>query len=339
MKKLPPEQLRTRQGRANTITQLVSNHSGEVVELDPRAQDWRLVALNAGPGSARDLWNEFYHKQIWCTPDGLKRSKSHNRSVSFYDTGYSANQTSLRHQHEQARQCTICDPNHSCTIDMLMPNFEEQWNRLQVPCQDADDYMWFRTGKVITLGELFLALGRDYTAASIYAFYRTLRIVVLKRCKDHSHEPGSASAYTGLTNGPLQASTMKRSLCSDRTTKQYIIKEYIEAKGRKTRTDTGRVLGAAVRHMHKILLCDLNPPWVHYQFPQALPGVTVLSRFTRPSFLQWIDDPQGTTRTLFGNVLSGRVQRLMEYMGLQHAGFVARPLCACTKCFETGRFA
>ena len=88
--------------------------------------------------------------------------------------------------------------------------------------------------------------------------------------------------------------------------------------------------------MHKILLCDLNPPWVDHQFPQALPGEGVLSRFTRPSFLQWTDDPLGTIRRLFGNKLSDRVQSKMEYMRLEHAGFVARPLYVCTNTIEGG---
>ena len=73
-----------------------------------------------------------------------------------------------------------------------------------------------------------------------------------------------------------------------------------------------------------------------YQFPQALPGEGLLSRFTRPSFLQWIDDSQGMARALFGNDLSDRVKSTMEYMGLEHAGFVARPLYACTKRIEGG---
>ena len=46
------------------------------------------------------------------------------------------------------------------------------------------------------------------------------------------------------------------------------------------------ILDAAVRHMHKILLCDVN------QFSQALPGEGVVSRFMRLSFRQWTDDQQ-----------------------------------------------
>ena len=61
----------------------------------------------------------------------------------------------------------------------------------------------------------------------------------------------------------------------------------------------------------------------------------MLSRFTRPSFLQW----RGayTARALFGNEMSDRVQQIMEYMHLEHAGFLARPLYACTKRIEGGQ--
>ena len=120
--------------------------------------------------------------------------------------------------------------------------------------------MWFRTGKVITLGELFLTLGRVYTAASIYAFYRTLRILVVKRRKSKSCVPGSASTSRGLIGSPLQAHTMMRALCSNTPTKEYLVKEFCEAAGLGKRPVSKYLLDVAVRHMHKILLCDLNPP-------------------------------------------------------------------------------
>ena len=75
---------------------------------------------------------------------------------------------------------------------------------------------------------------------------------------------------------------------------------------------------------------------MNHQFPQALPGEGILSRFTRPSFLQWTDKPKGTTRALFGDELSTRVTRLIEHYGLQHAGFVARPLYTCTRRLKGG---
>ena len=170
------------------------------------------------------------------------------------------------------------------TTDMLVPHWDGQWNRLQVPCWGTDSYMWFRIGKVITLGELFLALGRVYTAASIYAFYRTLRIVVLKRPKGRSYTPGSASAWTGLTASPLQASTMKRNLCFDTTTQEYIVAEYCEAVGLDNQPVTKNLLDAAVRYMHKILLCDLNPPGWTTNSPRLCQGKACCLVSRAPAF-------------------------------------------------------
>jgi len=79
---------------------------------------------------------------------------------------------------------------------------------------------------------------------------------------------------------------MKSSFCSEDTIKKYLVEDYCEAVGLTNIQITKQKVDAAVRHMHKILLCDLNPPWVNHQFPQALPGEGILSRFTRPSFLQ-----------------------------------------------------
>ena len=76
LKKVPPQQLNTQQGRALAITQLVSKHSGEVVELDPRNQEWRLLELSAVPGSARTLHSPSQTEQIWCMPDGRTCSSS-----------------------------------------------------------------------------------------------------------------------------------------------------------------------------------------------------------------------------------------------------------------------
>ena len=53
MKKVPPHQLNTEQGRALAMAQLVSKHSGEVAELDPRTTGLRLFDLTNVPTSGR----------------------------------------------------------------------------------------------------------------------------------------------------------------------------------------------------------------------------------------------------------------------------------------------
>ena len=69
------------------------------------------------------------------------------------------------------------------TVDWIAyyPDWEAQRYRCVVPCVNTADYEWVRLGPIITLGELFMQLGKFFTAKHIYAFFRTLRIVALKR--------------------------------------------------------------------------------------------------------------------------------------------------------------
>ena len=78
-----------------------------------------------------------------------------------------------------------------------MPDWKAQRNRCMVPCPSADTHEWLRAGPVITLGELFLLLGDDYTAKDIDAFYRACRLVSLKRPKD-SARVATATGSAGL---------------------------------------------------------------------------------------------------------------------------------------------
>ena len=52
---------------------------------------------------------------------------------------------------------------------------------------------------------------------------------------------------------------MMRALCSKTPRKEYLVKEFCEAAGLGKRPVSKYLLDAAVRHIHKILLCDLNP--------------------------------------------------------------------------------
>ena len=84
----------------------------------------------------------------------------------------------------------------------FIPNWVKQVNRVTCPfIESACGYEWARRGTVLTLGELFLALGREYTAAQIYSFYRTLCIVALKRRKQRNGRASASSSATGVTHG------------------------------------------------------------------------------------------------------------------------------------------
>ena len=84
----------------------------------------------------------------------------------------------------------------------------------------------------------------------------------------------------------------------------------------------------AINFMHLLLLRDLTPPRVTEQFPQALPGDGLLSKFTRPSFLCW---PGDRAEALFGAKVSGVLRRRAGEMGKELAGVIARPLYKCTE--------
>ena len=80
--------------------------------------------------------------------------------------------------------------------------------------------------------------------------------------------------------------------------------------------------------MHLVLLADLNPPWVCQPFPQALPGDSLLSQFTRPSFLCWLELD---TDKVFGSSVSGLLRESAERVHKEFAGVIARPLYKCTE--------
>ena len=82
-----------------------------------------------------------------------------------------------------------------------------------------------------------------------------------------------------------------------------------------------------------VLLSDLRPPWLAYDFPQALPVGGVLSRFTRPQLLFW---PASNVATLFGKDLNRSFADAAENVQLVFAGIVARPLYKCTEPSPTG---
>ena len=122
-------------------------------------------------------------------------------------------QHSLRNEHKK-------DPSD------YEPDWSQQRNRCVVPCKNAVEYEWVRTGPVVTLGELFLRLGRDFSCRKIYGFFRTLRLVAVKRDKKAtSSAPGSASV--GVNRGPLQATRIQ----SEFLKQHALVAEYIDLKG------------------------------------------------------------------------------------------------------------
>ena len=157
--------------------------------------------------------------------------------------------------------------------------------------------------------------------------------MALKRDKLSRNEaPGSASAVPGSTTGgvaggPLQAHRIMAQFRKE----DALVAEYIDLRGLTTQyvAERGpkRMMKEAINFMHLLLLKDVTPPWITQQFPQALPGDGLLSKFTRPSFLCW---PEADTDVLFGTAVSGVLRGRADMVQKEFAGVVARPLYQCT---------
>ena len=121
--------------------------------------------------------------------------------------------------------------------------------------------------------------------AQIYTLYRCMRIVVVKRRKNKSGGHSSlGSAVAGLAAGRVMR------LHEDWA--QLLIQEYATLQGQDVPAPDNfsacdKMFKAAVQYVHVNLLQDLSPPWIDHNFPQALPGAALLSRFPRPLPLFW----------------------------------------------------
>jgi len=64
------------------------------------------------------------------------------------------------------------------------PDWDRQTHRFLVPCMSNNNNYWYRDCKCTNLGLLFRALGKKFSAAKIYSFYLSRRIVAVKKKKD-----------------------------------------------------------------------------------------------------------------------------------------------------------
>ena len=114
---------------------------------------------------------------------------------------------------------------HGVSLEKLVPNWDAQVIRMRVPCLGTNAFEWHRIGEVVSSGELMQALGKGFTAKQVYYFYRTLRIVALKRPKK-SQAPKSASAAVGMSVSGHRASQLRRE-----ENKHQLMNEYAAVKG------------------------------------------------------------------------------------------------------------
>ncbi|CAK0799542.1 unnamed protein product [Prorocentrum cordatum] len=330
LRKLSRQQLETADGCARAVVQLATGlHKGEVVELDPEQTRWVLVEKAPGSASA----STGFSAQWFCVAGGQPAG------VNLFphqwpEFGQPRGQIALADIRDQIAGLQGRLGNAD-TVDWrtYCPDWVAQRYRCVVPCASTTDYEWVRLGPVVTLGELFVQLGKFFTAKRMCAFFRTLRIVALKRDKLSTNEaPGSASAVPGPTTGgvaggPLQAHRIMTQFRKEGA----LVAEYIDLRGLTTQRveERGpkRMMKEAINFMRPLLLRDLTPPWITEQFPQALPGDGLLSKFTRPSFLCW---PGADADVPFGAAVSGVPRGRAGMVQKELAGVIARPLYQCT---------
>jgi hypothetical protein len=174
--KVGEEQMRTDIGRAKAVVQLVSKHAGEIVEFDRTEMGWILHPL-APPGFASGTSVEW--SQQWnCKEDGHPVDTP--KDIEY---GYTKVMDSVRKMNEQVE--FVVKRYSGVGKELLVPHWEAQTLRTVVPCVGTDAYEWRRVGQVVTLGTLFMVLGKKWPASSIYYLYCTLRIVATKKRKDH----------------------------------------------------------------------------------------------------------------------------------------------------------
>ncbi len=315
------------QKRFEVLTNLTRKHSGELVAADKTRDYWRLVAV--APGFATVDWGE----QFWCFEDGQPipdlwdvetRQEAYKQWWPFVPGQANVLEFLMEEDQRAVRRVFL----HA---DALKPAWDQMRFRHVCPCVDTDKYAWVRQGKVVSIGELFMLLGQEYTAAEIYAFYRCMRIVCLKRRKNRS---GGHSALGSAVAG-VAAGRVRRGLGDWR---ELLIEEYATLKGqplpaREEKRYSRELFKAAVQYIHVNLLQDLSPPWIEHDFPMALPGDGILARYLKPTFLRW---PLEVVGALFGEKVLKAWAARCHRVGLELGAVLGRPLYFCTRKLPSG---
>jgi hypothetical protein len=158
------------QAKCKAVCGLINLHRGEVVEVRQNSDAvWSLIYAGNDP---------IVHNPAvyWSLPEQFELGSNYSQpELNDYDRNV------LEEHMRQVRRSPQTLPVPS--MEDLRPDFENQMNRLVVPCVGTDRLVWVRSTQVITLGELFLNLHTQYSARAIYYLYLHLDIVALKHRK------------------------------------------------------------------------------------------------------------------------------------------------------------
>ena len=278
--------------RVQVLLQLVSRHAGEVVEIDRARTTWHL---RRKPQS------------ISHSCEGGAQDSGEGKFDSSATAGCAILSPELIKQaQDMLQQIRMHSSTHLCVLDLL-PDWPNQESGILVPCKQAPEFQWYRAGPVVTLGELFLALGQRFAASAIYAFYQVLRPVLRI-----SNVKSPCPALVPQTN------------------RDIVIQEYLQARNWDSyilRSVGDEVIFREVMHLvQRVVLLDKRPPWLCDRFPMSVPRDGMFVKLTTPSFLWWGADE---TATLFGHAVHYKLAGVAENQCLVFAGIIARPLYVC----------
>ena len=180
--------LGSERGRAQLVLGLVKKRTGELVELDLKHSGWQLRAVDPSFDSASLLRGT--GTQWLCREGGVPAVRND------FQFGYPAGVVHIR----RSMACQVRDMvgRHGIGAPDLNAHWRFQIFRARAPCRWTHDFEWHRTGLVVSLGELMQALGKQFSAKEVHLFYRSLRIVALKRQKG-SKSQGLLGARQSLT--------------------------------------------------------------------------------------------------------------------------------------------
>ena len=87
-----------------------------------------------------------------------------------------------------------------------MPDWENQVNRFLVPCRHNYKQHWLRQARGISLGKLFFHHGKTWSVRALYEFYRSCRVLALK--KKH-HKSSVAKLCAGGMPGRIASPSVQ----------------------------------------------------------------------------------------------------------------------------------
>jgi hypothetical protein len=313
------------QEKAECLAKLINKYSGEVVEalplqasggsmMLPEHASWILTCL-PGSASTRKFW--FNHPQFYVKPGGEEVEDPDD-----IDFGRPISKDVFL---AMENEMNIVSEKENIELGKLQPDWKAQWNRVLVPCVDAQalpgnvHYEWRRSGIVTTLGQLFMELGRKYTAFAIYEYYKRLRLVSVKRCKQ--------AAMLGALRLRREIRPMQDTLLQEFVA---ITKAELPVSG----SDKRLMMDKAMRYIYATILQDLRPPWLTDMFPLCFHNTPTLAAYVRPCFLAWSAEDISQT---FGHKIMDYMISVVDAVNKDFAGIVARPLYACAAKLESGR--